>query len=123
MAIPAIPIDPFLLQTESVEPKSFPGDEVKQQEKLKKVAHDFETVFLHQVMNVMKDSVPDEETEDSSGEQIQGMYWSFMAQAIGEQGGTGLWKDIFSAMADGQKSGYREIDGQSETKGTLDETI
>ncbi len=91
-----------------------------QQEKLQKVARDFESVFLHQVMSVMKDSIPDDDWEDSSSEQIQGMYWSFLAQAVGEQGGLGLWKDLYSMMAQQQKAGSIEPENDD---ARLDERI
>jgi len=55
-------------------------------------------------MSVMKDTVPDDDWEDSSSEQIQGLYWSFMAQAVSEEGGFGMWKDLYSTMARQQKA-------------------
>jgi Rod binding domain-containing protein len=122
MDMPGIPMDPSFLAVESAGTKNVSGNENQSQETLKKVARDFETVFLHQMLNVMKDSVPDEESEDSTGEQIQGMYWSFMAQAIGEEGGVGLWKDIYSAIA-GQRTEYERRDTQSIENCILDETI
>ncbi|NLH15234.1 MAG: hypothetical protein GX455_01515 [Phycisphaerae bacterium] len=116
----AISMDP-LTQGIGPTPPPMAGEGTAQEEKLKKVARDFESVFLHQVMSVMKDSIPDDDWEDSSSEQIHGMYWSFMAQAVGEEGGFGLWKDLYSIMARQQKAG--SIEPEKDGDGRLDEQI
>jgi Rod binding domain-containing protein len=69
----------------------------------------------------MKDTVPDDDQEDSSSEQIQGMYWSFMAQAVGEEGGIGMWKDLYSMMSRQQKAG--SIEPETDGNPGLDERI
>lgn len=116
----SIPIHPLTAGLEPIGPTQA-ANETVQQEKLKKAARDFESVFLHQVMSVMKDTVPNEDPEDSSSEQIQGMYWSFMAEAVGEEGGIGLWKDLYSTMARQQKAG--SIEPESDDSPGLDERI
>ena len=67
-------------------------------EKLKKVARDFESVFIHELLKRMEDTIPESELEDQSSKQIKGMYWSYMAEAIADRGGFGLWKHIYDAM-------------------------
>ena len=117
----SLPIDPRMQGMEPTGP-SKAADGTAQQEKLKKVARDFESVFVHQVMSVMKDTVPaDDEQEDSSSEQIQGMYWSFMAQAVGDEGGIGMWKDLYSMMSRQQKAG--SIEPETDDNPGLDERI
>ena len=69
-------------------------------EKKKKVAQDFESIFIHQLMETMKATIPEEESEDCAAGQVKSMYWSFMSQAISDQGGLGLWKDIYKSMQD-----------------------
>ena len=69
------------------------------EEKKKKVAQDFESIFIHQLMETMKATIPDEESEDAAAGQVKSMYWSFMAQAVSDQGGLGLWKDIYKSMS------------------------
>ena len=49
------------------------------EEKKKKVAKDFESIFIHQLMESMKATIPDEESEDVASGQVKSMYWSFMA--------------------------------------------
>ena len=67
-------------------------------EKLKKVARDFESVFIHELLKRMEDTIPESEMEDQSSKQIKGMYWSYMAEAVADRGGFGLWKNIYDAM-------------------------
>ena len=64
----------------------------------RKVARDFESIFIHQIIDKMKDTIPQSDLADSSSEQIQSMYWSFLGDAIAEKGGFGLWKQIYEQM-------------------------
>ena len=68
-------------------------------EKRKKVARDFESVFVHELLKSMAETIPDSDTADQSSKQIKSMYWSHMAQAIADKGGLGFWKDIYNSMA------------------------
>ena len=68
-------------------------------ERLKKAAKDFESVFIHELLKRMEDTIPDSGMEDQSSKQIKGMYWSYMAEAIADRGGFGLWKNIYNSMA------------------------
>ena len=67
-------------------------------ERRKKVAKDFESVFLHEVLKRMEDTIPDSGMEGETTKQIKGMYWSYMAEAIADRGGFGLWKNIYENM-------------------------
>ena len=69
-----------------------------EEEKKKKVAKDFESIFIHQLLEKMKDTIPKSDLEDSSSEQIKSMYWSFMAQAVADKGGFGLWEKVYEDM-------------------------
>ena len=64
----------------------------------RKVARDFESIFIRQIINKMKETIPKSDLADSSSEQIQSMYWSFLGDAIAEKGGFGLWKQIYEQM-------------------------
>jgi Rod binding domain-containing protein len=79
-------------------------DPAQTAEQLRQTARQFETVFLHQILKQMKESVDyaSLDEEDESGEQIQSMYWSFMADSVGQQGGLGFWKAIYEDMATAQ---------------------
>jgi len=67
-------------------------------ERCKKVARDFESVFIHEILKSMEETIPDSDTADQSSKQVKSMYWSHMAQAIADKGGLGFWKDIYEAM-------------------------
>lgn len=63
---------------------------------LVRAAKDFESVFLHKMLEEMKNSIPDSGLLTSStGKQLQGMFWSFLARDIAEKGGLGMWKDLY----------------------------
>jgi Rod binding domain-containing protein len=64
----------------------------------RKVARDFEAIFIHQIIDRMKETIPESDLADNSSKQIQSMYWSFLADAIAEKGGFGLWKQIYEQM-------------------------
>ena len=86
-------------------------------EKRKKVARDFESVFIHQILDKMKDTIPESDLEDSSSKQIKSMYWSFMSDALADQGGFGLWEKIYATMpgAKNQTTGITEHGLASDT--------
>jgi len=64
----------------------------------RKVARDFESIFIHQIIDKMKDTIPESDLSDSSSQQIKSMYWSFLGDAIADKGGFGLWKQIYEQM-------------------------
>lgn len=91
-------------------------------EKLKKVARDFEAIFVNQILDKMKDTIPEDEEEESSTGQIKGLYWNFMADAVAERGGFGLWRSIYEQMGGGEmKSGVGNEAAVNNLK--LDESI
>lgn len=78
-------------------------------ERRKKIARDFESVFIHEILKRMEDTIPASDMADQSSKQIKSMYWSYMAQAIGDRGGFGLWKNIYEAMvATGSEAGGQQ---------------
>jgi len=80
------------------------GDQARTAEQLRSVARQFETVFLHEIVKQMKETVDytSLDEEDGTGEQIQSMYWSFMTDTMGQQGGVGYWKEIYEKIAGDQ---------------------
>lgn len=66
---------------------------------LERAAKDFESVFIHRMLEEMKNTVGDSGLlEDSASEQTQGMVNFYLAQDLGQKGGFGLWKDIARQM-------------------------
>lgn len=84
-------------------------------EKKRQIARDFEAVLLTRLMDQMKDTITDWgfEKEGSSG-QIQGIFWSYLAQDVANNGGMGLWKDIYEFMAGSRRANAAEksLDGR-----------
>ena len=87
----------------------------------KKVARDFEGIFIHQLMDKMKETIPESDLEDSSSKEIKSMYWSFLADAVTAKGGLGLWENIYATMR--QSAGLDPVPtpaGQVQSSGKLD---
>ena len=70
-------------------------------ERNKEIAKEFEGMFVRQLMNKMKDTIPEDEEEDSSTKQIKGLFWSFLGDEVAKQGGFGLWESIYESMPKG----------------------
>lgn len=65
-----------------------------------RVARDFESVLLHRLMEEMRRTIPRSELLDTGiSDQIQGLFWMYLAKHMADQGGIGLWKDIAQQMA------------------------
>jgi hypothetical protein len=71
-----------------------PIDQKKQQ-----VAKDFESVLLTrlfaQVQQTMSSLDPEEE---GTGQQVQGLFWLYLARDAADKGGFGLWKEIYQHL-------------------------
>ena len=91
-------------------------------EERKKVARDFESIFIHQIMKEMKNTIPESDLEDSSSKEIKSMYWSFMAQAVAERGGFGLWEHIYEQMPKGSETVSDDASSENNSVG-LDNSI
>ncbi len=91
-------------------------------ERLKKASKDFESVFIHELLKRMEDTIPDSGMEDQSSKQIKGMYWSYMAEAIADRGGFGLWKNIYNSMTATGSRAAGEHDSQG-VRQILDKSV
>jgi Rod binding domain-containing protein len=71
-----------------------PADQKKQQ-----VAKDFESILLTrlfaQVQQTMSGLNPE---EDGTGQQVQGLFWFYLARDAADKGGFGLWKEIYQHL-------------------------
>jgi len=65
-------------------------------EKTEQLAKDFESVLLTKLVDEMKETVGNWglEEEDAASGQMQGLFWMYLAQDLGNKGGLGLWKDL-----------------------------
>ncbi|MCU0914471.1 MAG: hypothetical protein MUC88_07920 [Planctomycetes bacterium] len=65
-------------------------------EKRQQVARDFESVLLTKLFDEVQQSLGEWELddEDGTGQQVQGLFWFYLARDAADKGGFGLWKDI-----------------------------
>ena len=70
-------------------------------EKKMAFAKDFESVFLDRLFGEMRKTIGKWGLEeDSTSEQIQGIFWLYLARDLAEKGGFGLSKDIYQSLTD-----------------------
>lgn len=68
----------------------------------KQAAKDFESLFIAQVMEQMKETIPDSGLlEDATSKQMEGLFWLYLARDVADKGGFGLWKNIYQLLAAG----------------------
>ena len=69
--------------------------------KKKQYAKDFESVLINKLLDEMKKTIGDWGGEkDGASKQIQGIFWLYLARDIADNGGFGMWKDIYRFMND-----------------------
>jgi len=86
------------------------------EEKKKQIAKDFESVLLNKMLDQMKNSIGDWGFEkDGPSNQVQGIFWLYLARDIANNGGIGLWKDIHQYLtnADQSNTAGKPLDGQT----------
>ncbi|MBW7990128.1 MAG: hypothetical protein FVQ84_08965 [Planctomycetes bacterium] len=74
-------------------------------EKKKQVAKDFESVLLNKLLDEMKNSITDWGLEkDAASKQTQGIFWLYLGRDIANNGGLGLWKDIYKYLSNAEQT-------------------
>ena len=95
---------------------SSPQDNSLSEEKKKQVAKDFESVLLSKLMDEMKNSIVDWGLEkDAASKQTQGIFWLYLARDVANNGGLGLWKEIYQYLSDAEQGNtiqQSSVDGQ-----------
>jgi len=65
-------------------------------QKTEQLAKDFESVLIEKLLDQMKDTIGEWGFEqDGPSKQVRGMFWLYMAREMADQGGLGLWKDLY----------------------------
>jgi Rod binding domain-containing protein len=85
------------------------------EEKKKQVAKDFESVLLNKLLDEMKNSIVDWGLEkDAASKQTQGIFWLYLGRDIANNGGLGLWKDIYQFLSNAEQTNtvQQSVDGQ-----------
>ncbi len=73
--------------------------------KKKQFAKDFESVFINKLLDEMKNTIGDwGDEKDGASKQIDGIFWLHLARDIADNGGFGMWKDIYKSLNDSQNN-------------------
>ncbi len=84
-------------------------------EKKKQIAKDFESVLLNKLFDQMSKSVGNWGFDkDGASEQVQGIFWLYLARDIANNGGMGLWKDIYKSLTNPNQTNTagKSLDGK-----------
>jgi Rod binding domain-containing protein len=87
-------------------------------EKKKDLARQFESVFISKLFDQIKESIGSmsmSEEEEGISEQVDGLFWMYLAQDVSEKGGFGMWKDIYKQL--------QQMDGNESALGQLDKEL
>ena len=75
----------------------------------------FEAVFINKLLEAMRDTIGEWGLEkDGVSKQIHGMFSLYLAQHIADNGGFGLWREIYRSLTD---SSGEETAAETETFG------
>ncbi|MFP4052714.1 MAG: rod-binding protein [Phycisphaerae bacterium] len=70
---------------------------------IERTAKQFESLLVTRMVESMRKSIPDSNlTQDAASGQMQDMFWQFMGQEVGNQGGLGLWKQVMRQIQETQ---------------------
>jgi len=98
-----------------LEHKQKPDTKNVSDEKRKQIAKDFESVLLNRMLDQMKNTIGNWGLEkDGPSEQVQGIFWMYLARDMANNGGIGLWKDIYQFLSGTNKTNEtgKLLDGQ-----------
>ena len=74
-------------------------------EKKKQVAKDFESVLFDKLLGEMRNSITDWGLEkDAASKQTEGIFWLYLGRDIANNGGLGLWKDIYKYLSNAEQT-------------------
>lgn len=87
------------------------------EEQKRQIARDFESVLLTKLFDQVQESIGDWgfEEEDTASQQVQGLFWLYLARDVADKGGLGLWKDIYQY--------FQQMDGMADTREIVDEGL
>ena len=79
------------------------------EQKKEQVAKDFESILLGKLLDEMKSSIGDWGFEKSAAsEQIQGIFWLYLGRHLANNGGLGMWKDIYKNLPNPEQTNKTE---------------
>ncbi len=69
------------------------------EQKKEQIAKDFESILLSKLLDEMKNSIGNWGFEESAASgQIQGIFWLYLGRHLADNGGLGMWKDIYQNL-------------------------
>ena len=83
------------------------------EEQKKQIAKDFESILLNKVLDEMQNTIGDWGFEkDGPFRQVQGIFYMFLGRDIANNGGIGLWKNIYEFLtsADHTNTAEKSLD-------------
>jgi Rod binding domain-containing protein len=86
---------------QSLPVKQINASNLKNSSEQKKIqaAKDFESLLINNLLDEMKNTIGSWGFEkDGASGQIDGLFWLNLSKEISDQGGFGLWKDIYKNM-------------------------
>jgi len=67
--------------------------------KKQQIAKDFESVLLTRLFAQVQQTIGSlDPEEDGTSQQVQGLFWLYLARDAADKGGFGLWKDIYQHL-------------------------
>lgn len=79
--------------------------EALSEDKKIQAAKDFESVLVNKLLEKMGDTIGEWGFEkDGASKQIQGIFWLYLSQHIANNGGFGLWKDIYNVLTNSDQT-------------------
>ncbi|MBN2183262.1 MAG: hypothetical protein JW715_15230 [Sedimentisphaerales bacterium] len=86
-----------------------PNLEAASEREKKQAAKDFESLLLNHLLDEMKDTIGSWGYEkDGASTQIQGIFWMYLARDIANNGGIGIWEDIYKTLQNNGPAGQVE---------------
>jgi len=104
-----------MILTEAVSPPKLLGGLSKidavTEEQRKKAARDFESVFINKLLDEMKNTVGKWGfKKDGASKQIQGIFTLYLSQHIADNGGFGLWEEIYKFLNNSTSRAAESLD-------------
>ena len=101
-------------QSALINPQSASVD--RTDEKKQQVAKDFESILLTQLFSQVQQTMSSlDPEEDGTSQQVQGLFWFYLARDAADKGGFGLWKDIYQHL--------QQMDGAPNPADVLNEEL
>lgn len=92
-----------LTLTNPVLPQQAGKSDSAPQAKKERFAKDFESIFMEKLLDEMKNTIGNWGFEpDAASKQIQGLFWLYLARDTANNGGLGMWKDIYQSLGEAE---------------------